>query len=62
MKTLQARTKQQEIFPVIESKGLKPRLLYPARLSIKMEGRIGVSQTKVDQKNTPPPNQHYMIC
>ena len=44
--TLQARRKWQEIFQVIESKGLHPRLLYPARLSIKMEGKIKNFQVK----------------
>ena len=36
--TLQAKREWQEIFQVMKSKGLKPRLLYPARHSIKMEG------------------------
>ena len=30
----------QEILQVMKSKGLQPRLLYPARLSLKMEGEI----------------------
>ena len=38
--TLQTRREWQEIFQVMKSKGLKPRLLYPARLSVKMEGQI----------------------
>ena len=38
--TLQARRKGQEMFQVMKSKGLQPRLLYPARLSIKMESEI----------------------
>ena len=42
---LQARTEWQKIFQVMTTRGLKPRLLYPARLSIKIEGQI-VSQTK----------------
>ena len=37
---LQARKERQEIFQVMNNKGLQPRLLYPARLSIKMEGQI----------------------
>ena len=37
METLQARREWQE---VMKSRGLQPRLLYPARLSIKMEGQI----------------------
>ena len=38
--TLQARREWQEIFQVMKSKVLQPRLLYPARLSINMEGQI----------------------
>ena len=40
METLQARRGWQEIFQVMKTRGLQPRLLYPARLSIKMEGKI----------------------
>ena len=40
MEALQARRERQEIFQLMKSKGLQPRLLYPARLSIKMEGKI----------------------
>ena len=40
MEMLQARRKWQEIFQVMKTKGLQPRLLYPARLSIKMEGQV----------------------
>ena len=37
---LQARREWQEIFQVMRTRGLQPRLLYPARLSIKVEGQI----------------------
>ena len=37
METLQAR---REIFQVMRTRGLQPRLLYPARPSIKIEGQI----------------------
>ena len=40
IETLQARSEWQEIFQVMKSKGLQPKLLYPARLSVKMEGEI----------------------
>ena len=40
METLQARREWQKIFQVIRSRGLQPRLLYPARLSVKIEGQI----------------------
>ena len=38
--TLQARREWQETFQVMKSKGLQPRLLYPVKLSIKMEWEI----------------------
>ncbi|KAF6099744.1 hypothetical protein HJG60_011483 [Phyllostomus discolor] len=37
--TLQARKERKEIFQVMKNKGLRPRLLYPTMLSIKMEGQ-----------------------
>ena len=40
METLQARREWQDIFQVMKSRGLQPRLLYPASLSIKIEGQI----------------------
>ena len=38
--TLQGRKEWQKLFQAMKSKGLKPRLLYLVRLSIKMEGEI----------------------
>ena len=40
METLQARREWQRIFQVMRTRGLQPRLLYPARFSIKIEGQI----------------------
>ena len=40
MEVLQARRNCQEIFQLMRTRGLQPRLLYPARFSIKMEGQI----------------------
>ena len=40
METLQATREWQEIFQVMRTRGLQPRLLYRGRLSIKMEGQI----------------------
>ena len=37
---LQARREWQRIFQVMRTRGLQPRLLYPARLSIKIQGQI----------------------
>ena len=38
--TLQARREWHEIFKVMKRKELQPRLLYPARLSLKIKGEI----------------------
>ena len=38
--TLQARRDWQDIFKVMKSRELQPRLLYPAKLSFKIEGQI----------------------
>ena len=40
MEMLQARREWQEIFQVMRTRGLQPRLFYPAGLSIKMESQI----------------------
>ena len=40
MEILQARREWQKIFQVMRTRGLQPRLLYPAKLSIKIEGDI----------------------
>ena len=38
--TLQARRKWQDIFKVMKGKNLQPRLLYPARISFRFDGKI----------------------
>ena len=38
--TLQARREWQDIFKVLKGKSLQPRLLYPARISFKINGEI----------------------
>ena len=38
--TLQARRGWKEVFEVMKVKDLHPRLLYPAKLSFRMEGQI----------------------
>ena len=46
MKKLQARREWQKIFQVKRTRGLQPRLLYPERLSIKIEGQIRIFPDK----------------
>ena len=45
--TLQARRGWQELFQVMKGKDLYPRLLYPAKLSFRMEGQIKCLPDKV---------------
>ena len=48
--TLQARRDWQEVFQVMKGKDLHPRLLYPAKLSFRMEGQIKCFSDKVKLK------------
>ena len=48
--TLQARRDWKEVFKVVKGKDLHPRLLYPAKLSITMEGQIKCFSDKVKLK------------
>ena len=57
--TIQARREQGEIFKVMTSKDLQPRLLYPTRLSFKIKGEI---RSFLDKKklNTKPVLQQML--
>ena len=48
--TLQVRRGWQELFQVMKCKDLHPRLLYPAKLSFRMEGKIKCFSDKVKLK------------
>ena len=48
--TLQARRGWKEVFQVMKDKDLHPRLLYPAKLSFRMEGKIKSFSDKVKLK------------
>ena len=48
--TLQARRGWKEVFQVMKGKDLHPRLLYPAKLSCRMEGQIKCFPDKVKLK------------
>ena len=55
--TLQARREWQDIFKVLKGKNMQPRILYPARLSLKTEGEIKNFSNKQKLKgysNTKP--------
>ena len=48
--TLQARRGWKEVFKVMKGKDLHPRLLYPEKLSFRMEGQIKCFSDKVKLK------------
>ena len=48
--TLQARSDWQEVFEVMKGKDLHPRLLYPSKVSFRMEGQIKCFPDKVKLK------------
>ena len=48
--TLQARRDWKEVFQVMKGKDLHPRLLYPAKLSFRMEGQMKWFPDKVKLK------------
>ena len=54
--TLQARREWQDIFTVLKGKYLQPRILYPARISIQIEGEIKMFCNKQKLKNTATQN------
>ena len=61
--TFQARREWHEIFKVMKSKDQQPRLLYPARLSFKIEGEIRSFPDKKKLKefvNTKPVLQQML--
>ena len=60
--TLQARRGWEEVFQVMKGKDLHPRLLYPAKLSFRMEGQIKCFPDKVKLKSSSSPNPYYMKC
>ena len=48
--TLQARRGWKEVFKIMKGKVLHPRLLYPAKLSFRMEGQIKCFPDKIKLK------------
>ena len=43
--TLKARREWQDIFKVLKGENLQPRLMYPARISFKIDGESKTLQT-----------------
>ena len=61
--TLQARWEWQGILKVMKEKNLQPRLLYPARISFKYEGKIKSStdKQKLREFSTTKPALQQML-
>ena len=59
---LQVRREWQDIFKVMKEKTLQPRLLYPARISFRLDGEIKTLQTSKSLENSAPLNQLYNKC
>ena len=53
MEMLQARREWQEILQVMKAKGLQTRILYPAKLSVKMEGQMSIPYKRSLKVDTP---------
>ena len=60
--TLQARRGWKEVFQVMKGKDLHPRLLYPAKLSSRLEGQIKCFPDKVKLKEFIITRPYYMKC
>ena len=61
--TLQARKKWQDIFKLLKGKNLQPRLLYPARISFKIDGEIKsfLNKQKLREFSTTKPALQQML-
>ena len=63
IETLQARREWQDILKVIKENNLQPRLLYPARISLKYEGEIKsfTEKQKLREFSTTKPALQQML-
>ena len=60
--TLKARIDWQEIFKVMKIRDIWSRLLYPAKLSLRMEGQIKCFPDMVKLKEFIITSHYYMKC
>ena len=60
--TLQARRGWKEVFQVLKGKDLHPRLLYPTKLSFRMQGQIKCFPDKVKFKDFIINKTYYVKC
>ena len=50
------------MFKIMKSRDLHPRLLYPAKLSLRMERHIKFFPDKVSSSSASSPSPYYMKC
>ena len=62
IETLQARRGWQDILTVRKQQNIQPRLLYPARISLKYEGEIKSFTAKQKLKEFSTTNQLFNKC
>ena len=62
IENLQARMEWQDILKVMKEKNLKPRLLYPARISFRYKEEIKSFTDKQKLRDSAPPNQIFNRC
>ena len=60
--TLQARRDWQEVFKVMKSRDLHPRLLYPAMIPFRIKGQIKELPTQEKLKEFIITKHYYMKC
>ena len=60
--TLQARREWQDIFKVKKGENLQPRLLYPARISLRINGELKTFTDKQKLREFSTTNQLYNKC
>ena len=58
--TLQARRGWKEVFEVMKGKDLHPRFLYPAKLSVRIEGQTKCFLDKVKLRTSSSPRTYGM--
>ena len=59
--TLQARREWQDIFKVMKGKNLQPRLIYPAKISLRFNGGIKTFTDKLREFSTTKPGLQQML-
>ena len=63
IETLQARREWQDIFKVLKGKNLQPKLLFPARISFRIDGEIKsfTDKQKLREVSTTKPALQQML-